>query len=67
MLEEVQLEKRRPEELDEVDYEAFDVGAIVILIGHDNEMTVAEVFGTGVHGVVPKGQQASVEFGTSVQ
>ena len=53
LLEEVQLEERRPEELDEVNYKTFDVRTVVILIGHNHEMTISKIFCAGVHCIVP--------------
>lgn len=38
----VDLEQRRPQLVNHVDHEAFDVRAVVILIGHDHEMAVAQ-------------------------
>ena len=55
LLEEIQFEEGRPEELDEVDHESFDMRTIVILIGHDDKMTIAKIFCAGVHCIISMG------------
>ena len=51
LLEEVQLQQRRPEVLDEVDHETLDVGTVEILIRHDHQMTVSQGRRVLVHHV----------------
>ena len=48
----VLLEQRRPVAVDEVDDEALDVRAVVVLVGHDHEVAVAQPAVGGGVGVV---------------
>ena len=42
LLHEIIFEQVRPVVVDKVDDEALDVGAVLVLVGHDHEMAVAE-------------------------
>lgn len=42
------FQKARPEVMNEVDEETFDVGAVVVLVGHDHDWTVPEFTDVGV-------------------
>ena len=42
LLNKVILEQVRPVVVDKVDDKAFDVGAVLVLVGHDHEVSVAE-------------------------
>lgn len=44
MFDESTHEKIRPKHVDEVDYEAFDVRSVWILISHDHDATIAKRF-----------------------
>ena len=48
----VVLEQRRPVAVDEVDDEPLDVRAVVVLVGHDHEVAVAQRLVRGCVGVV---------------
>ncbi len=43
------LEQAGEEVVEEVHDEAFDVGAVVVLIGHDHEVAVSQLLGVVVH------------------
>ena len=42
LLDEIPLEQAGPVGVDEVDDQALDVGAILVLVGHDHQVTVAQ-------------------------
>jgi len=52
LLEEVLADERRPVVLDEVDQQALDVRAVLVLVGHDHHLAVAQALQVGRRVVV---------------